>query len=480
MKQVAFLLVVLPLLLCSTKSSMGQAVSNLRTGQIVELESIESSISGTFVVASMERAADFKTRVLVHRSTDRGQSWVLIDSITPKAGHKEIPDPVLAVDSLGNFYLVIMRVNENPNIAALTADLELYVSLDDGNSWSLRSTPHIQDSIADYPQLIARGNGHLYLVYSHIIGFPLISKSTLNFKNSIDGGLTWTMEQSIEENSLKSIGPDINWAYQDSLMITSGDQDASVIHVFTSGREGDSWIKKASFSIPGGEKSHITKPIAHPAYQHYGVLSHKPHQEDSPIIYHAFFNGIKESKHIDMGAYAQGYMTDDGIIHLIYNQRVNDTFQTKYAYSNDKGQTFSQSVSLYTGTFANSQAGEYQSLMYGRDGRFYLIFCDWSDLSSAKMLSFLPLLTSKDKGGDSYAPKIFPNPSAGVLYLEKAVSHQIEKWKVMDLAGRKLSTGTFDMGQSEWIIDLSGLQRGRFILQLETDKKIWVEMIMIE
>lgn len=456
----------------------GQSISSLGTGEIVELESVQSSVTGTLVVSSMERDSNSKTKVLIHRSTDNGFSWDFVDSIVPLMGGSEVPDPVITSDDSGNFYIANMRVNNGIPPSLTTVDIEVYKSSDDGQNWVLAGIPHLNNSIADYPQIIAKGDGELFLVYSYLTGFPLIDDAILTFKKSTDGGSTWTAGIEIDADSLRSIGADFSWFANDTLLISTGNRDSSLIHCYASSDLGDTWNEIQTFTIPNGETSHLAKPISNPLYSYYGVISHKPHSENTPIAYHSEINGISKSQIIDFGAYAQGYITDDGIIHLVYNKRENGVFTIRYLYSNDAGVTFSSPISIYTGTFVDSEFGEYQSLIYGNDGLFYLTFCDWSDNSAAKTLTFPPLITTSVKKASVNNLQVFPNPTSGVFRVKLPNHQQKVKIRIIDLKGNIVEESIVAQNDQTINFDISYLESGIYLVLLENDTKIMVEQII--
>ncbi len=119
-------------------------------------------------------------RVMIHRSTNSAVSWVPVDTIP---GEGNFYDPVLCTDDDGSVYLVVMH-----GITFTQWDLLVYRSDDDGLSWKLVGTPHINDDLADYPQIISAPDDHLFLVYTH---FDLVDKKyegKIIFMRSIDKG----------------------------------------------------------------------------------------------------------------------------------------------------------------------------------------------------------------------------------------------------------------------------------------------------
>ena len=457
-----------------------QEISDLDTERIVELETVQSKISNTFITASMERYGEI-TRVPIHRSTDNAYSWSLMDSILPNVeeGDDEIPDPVVTCDELGHFYLMVMRVRENLPIVYLEADLELYRSIDDGQSWEYVSAPHAYDGIADYPQIISRGEGELYLVYSYIPNFTSGFESRLVFMKSVDGGINWSPRYEFLNDTLLSIGPDIAWGPDEKIIVTTGNRNDNLIYSFISENFGESWTEGSIFEVPNGEDSHISKPVGNPALDFYGVISHHAHENNTPIAYHAYEGEIASSHILGEGAYAQACITDDAKIHLVYNKEQANNFTINYIFSEDRGLSFSEPIVLYSSSFDNSGYGEYQSLVYGNDGLFYLSFCDWADNSSAKTLIFSPSISNTESEVGQEL-KVYPIPAYSDLHIEFPDGHKVETIRVFDLNGRLLKEVQPVANNSQQLLDISGLPTAMYLLQLMEENRYIVRKIIKE
>ncbi|MCG8331395.1 MAG: T9SS type A sorting domain-containing protein [Chitinophagales bacterium] len=467
---------LLLVLIFTTGLLSAQDISSLQTGSIVELESVQSKVSNTFVTASMERY-DGKTRVLIHRSIDNAYSWNLVDSIIPYAENSEVPDPVVTCDDAGHFYLVVMRVRDTIPLDLLTVDLELYRSLDDGASWEFVNAPHASDGVADYPQLISKGEGELYLVYSYLPDFPFVDDSRLVFMKSVNGGLSWTPRHEFQTNNLSSIGPDIAWGPDEKIIVTTGNRNDNLIYSYTSEDFGNNWLDTPAFEIPNNETSHISKPVGNPALNSYSVLSHHAHEDNTPIVYHAYDGSLRISQVLGQGAYAQAYLTDDGKQHIIYNKKQGSNYTINYIVSEDNGLSFSSPIVLYSGEFNNSELGEYQSLVYGNDGLFYLSFCDWADNSSAKTLIFSPSISNTESEvGEEL--KVYPIPAYSDLQIEFPNGHKVETIRVFDLNGRLLKEVQPVTNSSQHLLDLSGLPPAMYLLQLMEENRYLVRKII--
>jgi len=457
------------ILLIGQKGLDAQIVSSLETGSIVELECAQSA-KGTFIAVTMERpdiSLGNGERVHIHRSVDHGDTWDLIQSFIPDSTERVV-DPVIAIDDAGQFYLIFMRVRD-PRMTRVV-DLELYKSKDDGITWEFVGYPHFNDFIADYPQLIAKGDGQLYLVYTHIM-FSFLERENI-FKKSTNGGESWAIDTILTPISQLTVGPDIAFGGDQHILVSAGLGEEPGALVYESKDDGKSWLKTADLINPRNEEFVISKPLSHPDYSHFGVIVHRPHVFQANILYHTFANNSWTSQEIGKGAYAQGVIDDLGGIHIIYNQTAFSNFQMKYIYSRDKGLTFSQPITLYSKPYTNFAQGEYQSLIIGDDNLFYITFCDWSDHSRAKMLVFDPgTLNSKDA---NFIPmKVFPNPANDILYVQEFDFHHMQSLRLCDLNGKTLIQKNINNNPSI-SLDLSHISSGQFILILEGEGKVLV------
>ncbi len=474
---------LLILILLNNMTLWAQLTNSLGTESVTELECVQSKITSTFVASSMEYVSTHPTgwnneRVLIHRSTDYGSTWTLIDSIEILPGEICIGDPVVAVDNSGNFYLVVMRVH-SAFPSPFIVDLELYNSVDDGKTWSFVSKPYISntDFWSDYPQIIARGSGELYLTFS-LYKSTRESDSKVIFQKSVDEGLSWSNihEFSIPEGEQVIMGSDISWGSDEKLHLTYAGVSNSQIYHFHSLDYGLNW-SEISISSIGVTAANITKPISHINFDYFGVLSHKPHNVNTPITYHSFMDGNWQSLTLANGAYAQGLITNDGIIHLIYNQRVDNNFLIKYVSSVDKGQNFSNPIVLYSSDFTNDGDGEYQSLFIGTDGKCYLTFCDWGDDSRAKLLVFPPYtLGTEEYEEDDIL--IYPNPATEILTIELTNSSITKSVKLLNIYGTLIKEIPIENSQMKYEFNISKIPVGYYIVLVEEDTRFIVKNVL--
>ena len=304
-------------------SVCGQSVKDVNTSRIVELESIQTS-SGTFIVASMERNSASESRVVIHRSTNNGMNWQLIDSIGKTISRPlEGVDPVLALDDVGNIYLALMRVESQGSFPQ--THLEVYRSTDDGQSWAYRSSLQTDTVVADYPQIIARNNGELYLVYSGLVNLSAYPVAEVYFKRSLDGGLSWDIQNKVSVPNKKVSVPNIDWIDQQKLMVSYGHRNSTAIYVVNSSDSGTTWGTPRK--IPNSNIFNICKPLSS-SVGIVGIISHIPHQDAGSINYHQkqINDTVWQSQIIGNGAYAEGYIDSAGNIHVVYLNDCSLTF----------------------------------------------------------------------------------------------------------------------------------------------------------
>jgi hypothetical protein len=446
----------------------------LGTGRTVELEALQTA-SGAFVAATMERlqtATSIEEYILIYRSTDLGRNWNQIDSIY---GPRGSGDPVLAKDDNGVLYLIFMDIWLGSD---LRIDLNLYTSHDDGLSWQYVSAPQFNNNLADYPQLLATGNGELFLAYSHfnLTANGLLEGNTV-FKRSMDGGLNWLQTYTLPFKNGNSAGPDLCFLNSTSLMLSVGNTDASEIYVLYSADKGLSWSAVDTLKHTDTTNVfNITKPKT--SKRHLGVLAHQPHQLNSPLTYY-FNDSIGsnwQSNTFAEGAYAESLIDSSGAIHVIYNRQNGNRFELNYILSTNGGLYFSAPIVLYSASFETTALGEYQSFIKGMDGQFYVTFCDWSDASKAKMLVFGEDV-SKTESTPLKNAFIFPNPGRCNFTIDVDAYLEVSKIVVTDQKGRTIKNIQVQ-NNPNITFDLPNVGAGNYLVQIHTENTIIVQRLV--
>jgi len=471
--QLKFILSIILFISFYISPSMSQSLSDLGSTNVVEMETAQSPITGTFVSVLMERKE--RERSVIYRSINEGSTWELRDSIEGN-GMEDIPDPVICVDDSGVFYLVVMRMTRSPT----KANLEMYNSTDDGISWNLVSTPSTDEGLAFYPQIMANSTNGLFLTYT--IRNPSNGASrTPVFKKSDDGGQTWQEPFKFPNPNSRIVrGMDITIGKENIFHITYGVAYDS-IRYYLSMDNGDTW-QNAIQLFNGEGRNHITKPIANPSINHFGIISHQPQRfiENLDIVYHAYAGEEWQSYKVGTGAHPQALITDDGVLHLIYNEIKDSIFSLKYITSNDNGANFSNPIALYSGIYEHDEGGEYQSLLLGQDDKFYLTFCDWSQHSKAMMLVFdSNIITSNEsveEENDAYF--LFPNPVKDKVTIQLKNNQVAQKLQVLTVSGKLLLEEQLNRNTTEHTLNLSFLSSGAYLIRLQEQNRIIVKKII--
>jgi hypothetical protein len=480
---------VLLLVVVSTPA-FTQVVSSQNVHHIVELEMVQSPVTNTFVSISMKRIGHLNTngeQVVIHRSVDNTASWTAIDTFFPGPDSRLI-DPVITVDEYGSYYVVFMRIEDaSLPLTQRTTHLDLYRSTDDGLTWQFVGRTY-SDIYPDYPQLVSKGNGQLFLVFGNFIDFL---KQHIMFMKSADGGATWSNPVIFTYPSAQQtyIGvPDISWGPDSTLQIGFGSSSYKGPCYTESKDLGVNWSGYlfADQHTTTANSSVLSKFIANPAVDFYGILSHRPHNNSTPISYHYKVGNKLGTTIVGEGAYGEGILTSDSIVHLVYNELEKDTFRIKYVASGNQGITFTAPIVLYSAPFEGGEFGEYQSLVLGNDQHFYLTFCDWADSSMAKTLVFEPLTidfnpilnTSDEKRGVENNWSIYPNPFNGVTTIACPNHSSVIEILISTKDGKIAMVLHPDSNQHKMELDLSGFPNGMYIVRIKEKKRYIIRKIV--
>lgn len=463
-----------------------QTLMDIGAPRVVELECVQSNTTNTFITCAKERynngVLDL-TRAVLKRSIDNGNTWSQTGTIGIVGNELSIGDPVITVDSQGVFYTAFMRVKSfNTLSSILNIDIELYSSLDDGISWNYVSSPHLHSGFetVDYPQIISRGNGELYITYS-LFQNSIMSPPDIVVQKSTDGGVTWNYLNIPSPIPAYAVGPDLTWGKGNKIHLTYGITNAEEMHEYVSTDYGNTWHLGGISSYSGGAVSCASIPFSNVNIPYISAFSIVPHALEEAIIYH-YKNGTNWQSYIlDNGAYPQGYITDDGLVHIVYNKKNGPIFEVKYMVSNDSGATFSAPINLYSGVFDNTEAGEYQSFLLGNDGNFYLAFCDWSANSDAKMLVFSPNIISginEEKVSKTF--DVFPNPTSDLLNINFKGNLSAKSIHLTDIDGKTILDLPIKEQSKDYVLNMSSLNNGIYLLFITEANRYLVQKIVKE
>lgn len=459
--------------------SLGQELGLLHSEPVVELEAVQTS-EGSFLTATMERT-DTGDKVILYRSTDLGYHWIVSDSIVSgDNGMLSAFDPVLAQDEMGRIYLIVMRqVSEGDDV--INIDLELYASIDDGVNWDYIGDPHSGLGAADYPQLIAKEDGELHLVYSLFRTIDGTFTGDAVYKKSLNGGISWSEPYVFLWDFSNSVGPDLNWYMDDQLIMGYGSSTDPELFVTIGSQTDVDWSELRV--LPSSESGNIVKPITNPDESIVYLISHKPHETEAMINFHRYVHATDSWTILEIttGAYAEAVLDDENAIHFIYNKKIGEEYQLCYIYSVDNGLTFTEPVVLYKGLFETNYAGEYQSLILGEDGLLYLTFCDWSDLSKAKMLIFPTFISETSVGIGAIKTidyNLYPNPASTNLLLTFSLENKPSNIRIYDMNGKLIKQQNV-IGEGQMHIDLSGFTAGSYLIQFHSANQIVIKQFKV-
>ena len=466
-----------------------QINGDLNTSSVSELDAIQTP-SGTWICSSMEIVPNlgFGYRVLIHRSIDNGYNWTIMDSLEIYGDYIAIGDPVMSIDNEGNAYLLIMEYVEGSNF---NLHLTLYVSEDEGQNWDIKSQPYLGQKFADTPHLLIDTSNEFYISYTEYNNSS-VSPSFIHFIKSEDGGLNWTEPQIFESSQSEDVvGANFNFSDGEQINLAYGDYSLPVTYFASSEDFGVSWNQ--TIELVNTLDLAVNKVISNKNHKTICILSHRAHDPTSGIHYnYSLDNGLSWNNYnlASNASMAEGYMDDDGFIHITFNQFIGNEFKLNYIYSIDDGVTFSEPLTLFTApSFIDfplpfeiiAGTGESQSMIYGNDNMFHLTFIDWSDFTKAKHLIFQPFnfATSAQtpESNDAYNLSIFPNPAADFLKLNLTNPEQLSSWKINTIHGKTLISGSFNSNK-ELIINIGNLQTGTYLLSAESDNQVIVKKFL--
>ncbi len=465
-----------------------QVDGDLNTSSVSELDAVQTP-GGTWISSSMEIVPNlgYGYRVIIHRSIDNGYEWTMEDSLEIEDGYISIGDPVMSVDNEGNAYLLIMRFVEGSDF---NLHLTLYVSEDEGQTWNIKSQPYTGQKFADTPHLLIDASNTFYIAYTEYNN-SLVSPSVVHFIKSEDGGVSWTEPQIFEPfQSVDVIGANFNISDGEQINLIYGDYSMPFTYFASSEDAGESWNE--IMELPNSFSFAVNKVISNPNSESICVLTHRAHNPTSGIhINYSLDNGGSWNNYtlVEDASMAEGYMDDEGFIHITFNQIIDDEFELIYLYSTDGGVTFSEPLVLFSGpTYVDfpippggqSTTGESQSMILGNDNMFHVTFVDWTDFTKAKHLIFEPFnfetSVNYSPSNEAYNLSVFPNPASDFLNLSMKNSEKFSSWRISTIDGRMISFG--QLNSSDTKIDITNLQSGTYLVGVQSDHQIIIKKFL--
>ena len=473
-------------LLCNIQCLFSQTFTPVKVSnkaQIMELETVENIRNVMVAVIMGANPKNFT----ICRSTNSGVTWNSVFFYQSDASFLGSPDPVIACDSAGTFYVTVMRTGPVSNPTSNKANLWVFKSIDDGITWTQPSKPYTGNNKADYPQLlIDKKNNRIYLSYT-VYNFTSPTSSWVQFVYSTDGALTWSSPISFQAPYVPppayfhALGPDLGLLPNNKICLSFGDYNLGQIYFTSSSDLGNTWQPKTTIPINTSTNLLITKVVSHPGFNHLGIISHKPHKAVADVYYSTSTNGGSTWQTQLIGSNAslgEGTIDNTGKVHVVFNQDVGGNFQLNYRYSTDFGVTFSPNINLLNLSYPSpTTEGEYQSLILGNDNLLHLTFIDWNDTCIAKHLMFAPLLTSFAEFPDELnVPKIFPNPVQDIINIKFETNNLASTFELADMQGKFLLRG--DLGNGCTALSGASLPPGIYLLKIYCGNNIYVQKLL--
>jgi hypothetical protein len=398
-----FLLLTLMLPACAPDPQWEiNEITAITTDPVKELDALQT-VNGSLIMAAMERPARglLDYGCVVYRSTDDGKAWtktlVLEDSTRYT---RQFADPRLVEDTINNrLYLVVMEVKLPAERSTnryrrdyFLGDIAVYRSDDDGLNWRYQSHPHVdpEGAYGDLPYPLVDPAGCLLIFYSRLDTRKLIDPSDLVIRRSCDGGLSWSEDyllgDSLIANTRKNLG---NLIMKDARTMAGTFTDQDQLYYFEIEDEPGNRLKTLR-RIPhgfGGQDLPIVFLDRDKISGRLGILAYLPHERNS-IIWHFLSEDDGQSwvshKLPLRGAYPNVLPHQQGFL-ITFNRKERKNYQLLYSFAEKPSGPLSDPEPLFQGKYDFTEAGEYQALFQGRDGKSYLFFCDWSDYSRGKV-----------------------------------------------------------------------------------------------
>ncbi len=437
--------------------------------------------SGSIFVAAMEGTPGVEETV-VYRSTNGG-AWTELFRLGPTAIYNRAPDPVIRNDGAGNLYLEMMRIPPLP----FTSHIVLFLSTDQGQTWNMQSYPYYDMDFGDYPALTARPGGFVATSYSEYTMGPL--DSWVEFRRSLDGGLTWTAPLRFDGNrsalgsNFITVGSDLCWV-ENRLCMSYGDYNFGQVYFTSSLDSGLTWTPVDTIPLTISDIFMVTKLIPWQASDTLFCIAHKPHDNQARIHLNTSYDGGQSwtSQVVATNAaYAEALQSGLGKFDLVYNETdAMGNFSIRYRWSDDAGQTIGAPVTLWTLAQNHQGAGEYQAFMPAASGNgFDLAFIDDGDSSKLKYLHFTHGLIPVGVEDAQLGYSIFPNPTHALLKIKvDELQSGPEKYRLCDLAGHLLLEGEITENLTK--INLNDYAAGAYLLLLEQGNHIDVRRVVKE
>lgn len=174
--------------------------------------------------------------IMYKKSTDGGGTWTTLKWLTWTNGDLASSDPTIAVDSNDNLHLVWEEDNY-----PYFRDLMYKKSTDNGTTWSAKKRLTWNSGESNTPYFIIDSNDYLHVVWQDQAQTE--GEYEIYYKNSQDGGMTWSAPKRLTWNADASWNPKIAAGPGNDLFVCWENSLSGLFEVFAkkSTDSGASW-----------------------------------------------------------------------------------------------------------------------------------------------------------------------------------------------------------------------------------------------
>ena len=174
--------------------------------------------------------------IMYKKSTDGGATWKALKWLTWTNGDLASSDPTIAVDSNDILHLVWEEDNY-----PYFRDLMYKKSTDGGANWSAKKRLTWNSGASTSPYLIVDSNDYLHVVWQDQA--QTAGEYEIYYKNSQDGGMTWSVPKRLTWNADASWNPKIAAGPGNELFVCWENSLSGLFEVFVmkSTNSGASW-----------------------------------------------------------------------------------------------------------------------------------------------------------------------------------------------------------------------------------------------
>ena len=464
---------ILCFFLCCSQNIFSQQINNYNvygnSSDVLEISCVETP-NHVFVAAVFDNPTNTGFDIVVIlRSLDYGITWDSVTTLYQDSLYQGYIDPFLSCDSVGNIFLCAMR-----GIALTTYNGHntwILKSPDDGLTWTFQGFSPNQgpNGGTDFPRTKAWGNNTLALCYL------LVTSGTTNVSitRSLDGGITWSPVDSIEGNGQFIGGSSLNQSSGNKLFMSYSNKNTKNIY-FTfsidSGLTLEPSVLVGSYNTLG--YFYLTSMLANKNNSQKGIISHAAHNFENTYYFHSL-NGVNWSSTLvdSSSGYSEGFIDDNGIVHVAYCKISNGIYYLYYRYSVDSGFTFSFPLAVDSNLITlplQYAKGDYLSIFKAGDAKIHITWCDIMDSTTIAKHSIItsPIL-SVFNPIEVRNPSFLFNLQTHLLQVlnENSKYYLIE---IIDVLGKIVFQK--NTNENKFVINTENYSHGTYIISLTDDK----------